>query len=101
MKTLSTAVRPFLCAALAVAGLVAADGCKDKMMDGNDSSMMDTSGMSKDQLMQKGQEMVSNGNTMQTNASAMPDGQQKDDMMTKAKAMIQKGMDMLSKAKGM
>ncbi len=107
MLNLKTAV---MCAALSASCLVAGVGCKG-MMGGGDSAStpanMDTSNMSKDQLMTQGQTMVNQGQAMQTNASALPDGttapdgMSKDDMMAKAKVLIQKGMAMMDKAKSM
>ena len=94
-----------VCAVLS-AGCLVGVGCKGMGGGDSSSSMAGMSGMSKDQLMTQGQQMISQGQTMQTNASAVPDGgsqdgMSKDDMMTKAKELIQKGEAMLEKAKSM
>ncbi len=89
-----------VCAALSTGGLLAV-GCSGNKMPGGDSSMMDTSGMSKDDIMSKAQSMISQGQSQQDQAASMPDGDQKTDMMSKAKALIQKGQALMEKAKMM
>ena len=89
-----------LCTLLSVSafGLVACS--HDKMSD----SSMNTSGMSADDMVKKGDDMIIMGRGMKDHAAAMKDGDMMDgmskgDMMMKGDKMIQDGMAM--KQKGM
>ena len=101
------AIRSVLSASLAAACLAGVTaGCRDTTPPPDEMEMMDTSGMSKDQLMQYGENLVASGQTMQAKAAQMGDGDTmgqmtKDQVMAAAQRKIEKGNAITAKANAM
>ena len=95
-----------LCSCLTVAALSFA-GCesshKEHHHHDHDSMMSDTTGMSRNQMLQNGDEMIRKGEAMRHDAMQMTDaetrnGMRKQEMMMKGDQMVNDGQAMKDKA---
>ncbi len=96
-----------LSASLSAACLVGVTaGCHDKVPPPDEMEMMDTSGMSKTELMSYGENLVASGLAMKAKAAQMDqgqttDGMDKDQIMAAAQRKIDKGHEITARANAM